>query len=95
MSKTIEDKGLSVNLFKGELVEIEHEKFRDVSIQVKVADPTSPLTPPGALYLIQIYKSTEKSKVMPFGYGRVYVMSNGVLLNNGKEYSEYMKKHKK
>lgn len=86
------DKTLEVRLFDQGLVEIESSKFKDVAVEVKVVDPTDPLTPPGALYQIRMYKSEPKFKEHPFEYDSAYVMADGTLLKRGTEYSEYMRK---
>ena len=95
MAKTIKtkDNNLEVCLFDAGRVEIESSKFKDVSIQFKLVDPTHPLTPLGALYRIEIYQSKKHVKNIPFEYGSAWVMSDGTILKKGKEYLEYMRKH--
>ena len=86
MAKTLKtkDKTLEVRLFERG-VEIELSKCRDVAIEVRVISPTNPLTPPGALFRIGLYKSYPKAKVCPFEYDVAYVMADGTLLKKGKE----------
>jgi len=94
MAKLItKDKSLEVRLFDNKIIEIESKRFKNVSIEIKVPDPTDPLTPVNALYRILIYQSKEKVKNMPFEYGTAWVMTDGTILKGGKEYSEYMRKH--
>ncbi len=95
MAKTIKtkDTSLEICLFDAGRVEIESNKFKDVSIQVKLADPTHPLTPPGALWRIELYQSKKHVKNKPFEYDSAWVMSDGTILKRGKEYLEYMRKH--
>jgi len=95
MAKLItKDKSLEVRLFDDKTIEIESNKFKNVSIGIKIPDPTDPLTPPNALYYILIYQAKEKFKNIPFEYGTAWVMADGTILKGGKEYSEYMRKHK-
>lgn len=73
-------KTLEVTLFDNDMVEIESELNKNVSIEIKRVDLTDPLTPKGALYQIQIYKSEKNAKKLEHGYDLAYVMSDGKIL---------------
>ncbi len=89
---SLKNSKLEVTLFEEGLVEIESPSSKNVSVEIKAVDGSDSLTPPGALFRIEMYKAEEKSKAKPFEYDSAWIMQDGTLLKRGKEYTEYMRK---
>jgi hypothetical protein len=76
------DKSVEVHLFDDDIIEIEFQKFKDVSIEVKLVNPIKDVSAPkGSLYQIGLYKSEQKAKGHPFEYDTVWVMPDGIIIH--------------